>query len=360
MDPPGQARYINRVQNDPLYLTAAGVVPQDTYGLTAYFADRLEPGGLEAATATVTCAGVNVATTLNIGGVLFTGAAGADLPNQIFLANPADNNATATSLTAAINHANARLLFVALRGAGNYPVAVSPAAVITLTGNTVGQGSAFSLVTNVPAELTLSHPHMARTFESWTAALLSALSTPIIANMDAGLATTAVAIDALINAVPGVSNTSISSPASTTTVEDILSILAGRGYYVPAGAAKLTNAYIWDTTAAGGFGIPYYKQDSQMLGGEIRPFVIGGDSYTKETRPIRHTYISDELIESLDEGEIAVFRAAPGMPPVTLWPRSGIIPQYPWTYQKALLNPVAQVNNAQIIIVFDDDGTILV
>lgn len=97
-----------------------------------------------------------------------------------------------------------------------------------------------------------------------------------------------------------------------------------------------------------------------MLGGEIRPVAIGGDAATHEIKPIRHTYASDELIQSLDDGEIAVFSAKAGMPIVVLWPRSGIIPQYPWTYQKALLNPKAEVDGAQLIVVYDDDGTILV
>ena len=363
-DPPGQARYINRVQADHLYLSAAGVVSQDTYGLVAYFADRLEPGGTQAATATVTCAGVNNATTLTIGGIVFTGRdvghGGADLAHQIFFVDPLDNNATAAGLIAAVNHASAIALFVAAHGAGNYPVASGPAAVVTLTAQIAGQTGAFTLSTSVPAELTLNHDHLSRTMETWTATKLNALAAPIIARMDAGLTLTVTAINALINAVAGVSNTSIASTASTTTLADILSIMAGRGYYVPAGAAKLTNAYIWNTTAAGGFGKPYLAQDARMLGGEIRPVAIGGDAATHEIKPIRHTYASDELIQSLDDGEIAVFSAKAGMPIVVLWPRSGIIPQYPWTYQKALLNPKAEVDGAQLIVVYDDDGTILV
>ena len=64
IDPPGQARYINRVQNDHVYGVDIGGfvgVAQDTYGLTAYLFDRLDPGGMAAATATITCSTVSVA-----------------------------------------------------------------------------------------------------------------------------------------------------------------------------------------------------------------------------------------------------------------------------------------------------------
>ena len=200
---------------------------------------------------------------------------------------------------------------------------------------------------------------MTRTMETWTMLKLNSLVAPIIARMDAGLSLTATAINALINGVAGVSNTSISSPGSTTTLADILSILAGRGYYIPAGAAKLTNAWTWNTTPAGGFGKPYVKVDTRMLGGELRPLAIGGDAATHEFRPIRHTYLTDELIESLEEGELAVFIAKAGMPALTLWPTHSMTPQLTWEYQKAILNPVAEVDNAQIIMIYNDDGSIL-
>lgn len=601
IDPPGQARYINRPQNDALYLSTAGVVSQDTYGLTAYFADRLEPGGTEVATGTITSAGPLVGDTLTVGGVTFTAAEstatgtilsngplvgdtvtikgivftaaetnavggctvlatcaagdsitidgntftavnaapganefldaqapnsadasaaslaaqvtaaaigitatnpGAPSPNVTFTAvapglagvvavtqtgnhitltgltggnltlpavstatrefssmaqsgsdivsatslvaaindvtpvtggqtlilaalpvgvgctatnvggtsatvtltatapgaqgefamlestagvrftlsgatmvsvapNPAlqqfaslieagSNALVAASIQATINNAASQLLLVAANGGYTVACGAPAVATVTLTPDVAGELGAFTLATSAPARVTLSGTHLTRTFETWTVARLAAISAGLIARLDAGLALTEAAINIVINAVPGVSNTSISSPASTTTLADILSIMAGRGYYLPAGATKLTNAWTWNTTAAGGFGIPYLAQDSRMLGGEIRPNTIGGDVATREVKPIRHTYLTDELIESLDDGEIAVFLAKAGMPAVTLWPRSGIIPQYPWTYQKALLNPKAEVDNAQLIVVYDDDGSILV
>ena len=266
----------------------------------------------------------------------------------------------AASIQATVNHANSQALFGALNRGVTVTSGAPAGAVITLTPSVPGQYGAFTLVTSAPARITLSGTHMTRAFENWTAATISGLAAPIIARMDAGLSLTETAINILINAVPGVSGTSISSPGSTTVLADILSILSGRGYYIPAGAAKAINAYTWNTTPAGGFGKPYVKVDSQMLGGELRPFAIGGDPATKEFRPIRHTYMTDELVESMDEGEIAVFLAKAGMPPVSLWPNHSETPQLEWTYQKAFLNPKDQVDNAKIIMVYDDDGSILV
>lgn len=78
--------------------------------------------------ATLTCAAVQVGDKVTVNGVVFTGAAAADLPKNVFLANGADNTATAASLAAAINHA-----------AGVPGVTAAPAlAVVTLTATAAG------------------------------------------------------------------------------------------------------------------------------------------------------------------------------------------------------------------------------
>ena len=43
-DPPGQTRYVNRVQNNPVYFTAAGVTTRATDGLSALLVDLVDPG----------------------------------------------------------------------------------------------------------------------------------------------------------------------------------------------------------------------------------------------------------------------------------------------------------------------------
>ena len=239
-DPPGQARYVNRVQNDPLYLSATGVVLQDTYGLAAYLADTVEP--------------------------------------------------------------------------------------------TVGMG------------------------DVWTAAQLNEAAALIIGQMDAGGVLTEAAINNLINQVQGVDNVDVDSANSTFEVEEMLSIMAGRGYLLPAGASKIS-AVKWDLDRKGGFGKTVMVHDTRMLGGEIRPMNVGGDPVLKEIKPIRHTYVSKELLDSIADGEIAVFMAKLGMPPVTLWPQSGVIPRFPWAYQKNLFE---QVDSATVIVVYNDNGTLMV
>jgi hypothetical protein len=81
--------------------------------------------------ATLTCAAVQVGDKVTVNGVVFTGAAAADLPNNVYLSNPADNTATAASLAAAINHA-----------AGVPGVTATPAvAVVTLTATAAGDNT---------------------------------------------------------------------------------------------------------------------------------------------------------------------------------------------------------------------------
>jgi len=43
-DPPGQTRYVNRVQNNPVYFTAAGATTKLVEGLSALLADLVDPG----------------------------------------------------------------------------------------------------------------------------------------------------------------------------------------------------------------------------------------------------------------------------------------------------------------------------
>jgi hypothetical protein len=85
---------------------------------------------IHVAAATLTVAAVQVGDKVTVNGLTFTGAAAADLPNRVFLANPADNAATATSLAAAINHAIAGVPGV---------TADANAAVVTLTATEPGE-----------------------------------------------------------------------------------------------------------------------------------------------------------------------------------------------------------------------------
>ena len=83
IDPPGQNRYLSRPAGDLVALAGAGPITllpapaiSDQFvieGLEAYIADRVDPGGSEAATGTMTLAGVLVGDTITYtgpGGVL--------------------------------------------------------------------------------------------------------------------------------------------------------------------------------------------------------------------------------------------------------------------------------------------------
>jgi len=188
--PPGQNRYLNRPAGDTLAVAGGTVALASAInnryiaeGLAAYLADVVDPGGSEAATGTVTLAGVTVAgpdaitftgplgvltqvytaventgantvllhdpvagaaaltiggapgipitcytdnsvgvgvtpnavintDAVTIAGVLFTAAAIADVPNQIFT-SAGGNQAVSDSLVLCINHANAQALLTA-------------------------------------------------------------------------------------------------------------------------------------------------------------------------------------------------------------------------------------------------------
>lgn len=97
IDPPGQTCYVNRPVTDPIGLSGAGPIlvagireSADLFvlsGLAAYLADRIDPGGSEAATGAVTAVGPLVGDTLR-----FTGPGG--VLTQDFMA--VENFATAT------------------------------------------------------------------------------------------------------------------------------------------------------------------------------------------------------------------------------------------------------------------------
>ena len=139
--------------------------------------------------------------------------------------------------------------------------------------------------------------------------------------------------------------------AAGRIVAEILAILAGRGYGLPAGAIKGPLG-AWSAVQAGAFTHNVLVNDTQMLAGELRPLSIGGDNQAREYKGIRQTVMSGRLMLSIAQGHLEDFTNG-----VTLWPDSDVLPHYPWTYQGALT--FATVNNARVVTVYDDDGTVL-
>ena len=71
--PLGQTRYVNRVRNESSRVRADGTLDEDHIdGLTAYLLDRVDPGGLESASSTLTMTSPHNGEAVNIAGVPFT------------------------------------------------------------------------------------------------------------------------------------------------------------------------------------------------------------------------------------------------------------------------------------------------
>ena len=71
--PGGQTRYVNRVQNETSMVRPNGTLDEDQIdGLSAYLLDRVEPGGLETASSTLTMTSPHNGDTVDIAGVTFT------------------------------------------------------------------------------------------------------------------------------------------------------------------------------------------------------------------------------------------------------------------------------------------------
>ena len=372
IDPPGQTRYIDRVQNDSLALVGGALFhlanPQDPTnlkGLAAYLGDVVDPGGAQFAVGTVTALGVNVADIVTIQGVAFTAAAAPDLPNQVFDQSGTDIQCAA-SLAAAINHVNAQALLVAAGGCA-LVAANGGTNVCTMTAGVAGTIGSMTLASSDGVTLAVSGTHLAKTMGTWTAALLNDAAVELIKQMDTGVAMTAAAINGYLNARPGISGISILGASSNASVVDLLSILAGRGYELAAGTLKDATGFSWDTTPAGGFQETVQVFGDVMTDGEWKPanpYVkfaragrpsqqpTGGDADLREYKPIRYTVDGTEFTVSLGQGQIQGFANG-----VTLWPDSSLAAFVPTFYQPGPKFP--ETLNARVIVVYDDNGNVL-
>ena len=117
----GNTSVIQTMQATDAAGTGAAVITNNTATVTA---------NTNVAAATLTAAACAPADTCVVNGITFTGAAEADLPNRVFLADAGDNNATAASLAAAINHSTAGVPGI---------TATAAAAVVTLTSTEPGE-----------------------------------------------------------------------------------------------------------------------------------------------------------------------------------------------------------------------------
>jgi hypothetical protein len=191
----------------------------------------------------------------------------------------------------------------------------------------------------------------------WSLADLATASAALLAEVDAGNALTGGAggtVNAALLAALG-APVGFTIGAETAVLTELLSVLAGRGYVLPAGSIKLAGA-AWVPAQAGSFTETHRVYGTTMDAGEWVPstyanMLAGGDPIQYETKPIRHTYDSTHFQVSLGEGHLATFQAG-----VTLWPDSDLVGHYPWLMQGNNQHP--QVNNARVVTVYNDDGTL--
>ena len=185
---------------------------------------------------------------------------------------------------------------------------------------------------------------------SWTAANQATVSAALIARMDAGLELGIATVNAIIQASLAASTL----PAANIT--DLLAVLAGRTYRLPAGSLKGTGG-VWAAAQAGAFTEVFLNPSTTMIAGEITSHSIDGDLDTREIGGIRHTYSLMSFTRSIGDSNLVCFSGgSPQIAAPTLWPASSPAPHYPWDMQGVL--SYSPTNVARIVTVYDDDGSL--
>jgi len=374
MDPAGATRYVNRPGTDGSAVQLdTGVLTEDhLVGLGAYLLDLVEPGGLQATGGTLTCTGALAGDTVTIGGIIFTAVnGGAVAANQEFNMNGGDN-ATAASLAATVTNAAS----IALMEAANtnfYVNAVALLNVVTLEGyfaaaQLLGPDGSLTVVSSaaariIPDATTLALGRVFRANEHWNSCLTATIAA-LMARVDAGSVMTLAGINVALLANAGAEFTVAGGSNSVGVLLDFLSILSGREYRlgrVDDDSAvqqvfDVTNpSYEWNPAQLGEFTETFDDNGPGMQNGEIGPTTIGGDATTRERGNIRHSYDSAAFALSIAGGTLHDFAAG-----VTLYPDSDPVGHFRWTFQRdAAPWYFEQEDNARVVTVYDDDGTVL-
>lgn len=192
---------------------------------------------------------------------------------------------------------------------------------------------------------------------TWTHANQVTIANAIIARMDAGQSLLVADINAIIQGVFAASDLDGVGSNSTGVLTELLDLLSGRGYRLPAASAKGPGG-AWDAVQRGAFTRNVIVYGTGMSGGEIRPTTIGGDTVAREIRGITETYILMGHTASVGASDLVCFSGgSPDISAPTLWPDSDRVPHYPWQMQGALA--YSQVTNARVITIYDADGSVL-
>ena len=192
---------------------------------------------------------------------------------------------------------------------------------------------------------------------SWTHSKQVYVANAIIARLDAGLSMLVTDLNAIIQVKFAGSDFDGTGSNSTGVLTDLLDILAGRGYQMPAGSLKGTGG-VWSAVPTGSFTRSATIYGTGMNHGEIRPATMGGDTVQVEVRGIRETYVLMGHTTSVGASDLVCFSGgSPQISAPTLWPASDQVPHYPWSMQGALTYPT--VANARVITIYDADGSVL-
>jgi hypothetical protein len=286
------------------------------------------------------------------------------------------NITSAASLASALNNATSDVALGTTIGGSTVTAANGGTDTVTVTADTPGSDGVMTLTDTAGGRVV--GVGMAKTMVTWTAALINASAAAVQALVDAGTACTVALIDAAMNAVVGVSGISIAT--GTSSLADILSILAGRAYQVTVPVVKDPTGTNWSTVATGSFTGPNTTWDTGMLSGEwgattagrkalktggsyknptfltTPAGVAGGDVVNNELAGVRSTYDGTAFQASVNAGQL--FRLSQG---VTLFPDPEV---QAWSARSALspaaLQRQATLVNQRIVTVLDDDGSLLV
>lgn len=378
-EPPGQTRYLKRPTSDGVNFNSNGTLERDVWGMGAYLIDHVEVGGMTQAGAVITLGAPNPPVlpgdTVLVKGVLFTGVpAGAVPALQQFDVGVPGPPLILSFLATLVDPASIALMQGAGPPAGGYVGVTAPGPGPTdvtleaLTGAGVpllGAAGDMPVVPGAPS-ITLNTPlnRLFRATGQWDVPSLRTTTDALLARVDGGLTLALADINTAIAAgAPGSELTNAGGSASTGTVPDVLSIMAGRQYFVPmrnpiTGVMnQIMNGGTWDSSGFGGFTTPVLVNGDVMAHGEWNPATAGGDVENRPVGPYRHTYDGGAFQKSLLNGHLAVFAGVAGMTPVTLFPNHSPTPLFPWDFQDAVQYP--QVTVSRVVTVYDDAGAVL-
>jgi hypothetical protein len=322
IDPPGQTKYVNPVQNDTVvtFQPGGGGTPISTFrevnGLAGWFITNVDDGTGAAATGNITIAAGNVAAgnsvTIDasaIGGpnLTFTFGAGAPVADTDVQVG-GTNLISTTNLVARIN--------LPANGYAPYLVATDPGGGVTLlTATTVGTAANAVAMSDVGANITADANFAGGVdTNALTAANANTIAQNILDDLVRFGDLTAAAVTMDLAAVNAIVAAEVATAAITAAqLEEVFDILAGRQYVVPARTQIDSNG----TTFA----------VSPAVGTATGPRFIAGT--------LRDIFVTDSLTISMAVGELAAYTNSD------------------FIYRGTAGNP-----NGEAVVVINDDGTL--